>query len=151
MLTNVSDITGMRHLSMLSRRGPRSTLSDASRLRAPAGPPPLRQAPAHGWQRLMFWLLAPAPGEAAPPVNRLPAVRQDFLACLADVSGETAGTLRERIAAAHSLRELWHLRAEVYRVVALAHSQALAGERVDALSRHFPTRTPRSAFAPLGG
>jgi hypothetical protein len=146
----LSEITGMRSLAMLSRRGPRSTLSDPSRLRPEVVPPSLRQAPAGAWQRLMFWLLAPAPGDAAPPPSRLPAVREDFLAALRDVPGDAAQALRARVGSAHSLRDLWHLRPELYRVVAIAHSEHQAAQRVDALNRHFPTRAPRSQFAPLG-
>ena len=112
-------------------------------------PPSLRTAPDGGWQRLMFWLMAPAPRDAAPPPGRLPGVREDFLGAVADVRSEDAERLRDRIAFATSLRELWHLRAEVYRVVGVAHSQALAEDRVALLNRHFPTRAPRSQFAPL--
>jgi hypothetical protein len=97
----------------------------------------------------MFWLMAPAPQDAAPPLNRLPIVRTEFLATLADVDSESAAALRWRIHNAHSLRDLWHLRADVFSVVGLAHSETLAEERVTQLNRHFPTRAPRSQFAPL--
>lgn len=132
------------------RWGRRSTLADPSSLRVEVCPPSLRCAPDGGlWQRLTFWLLTPAPQDAAPPLNRLPAVRADFLATLADVQGDDAETLRCRIQHTHSLRELWHTRAEIYRVVGVARSQAQAEERVNQLNRHFPTRAPRSQFAPL--
>jgi hypothetical protein len=45
------------------------------------------------------------------------------------------------------LRELWHARAEIYRVVGLAHTQQEAERRVALLDRHFPTRAARSQFA----
>lgn len=93
----------------------------------------------------MFWLLAPAPQDAAPPINRLPAVKEDFLACLADVCDNTADALRESVAAARSLRELWHLRAGVYNTVGRAHSEFEAERRIERLNRHFPTRAPRHA------
>jgi hypothetical protein len=112
-------------------------------------PPSLRCAPGGGWQRLLFWLMAPAPRDAAPPLNRLPGVRSEFLAALADVAAEDADKLRGRISDARSLRELWHLRAELYRVVGVAHSQAEAENRLALLNHHFPTRAPRSQFAPL--
>ena len=47
------------------------------------------------------------------------------------------------------LRELWHLRSELFRQVALQHSQFEAEQRLSRLNRHFPTRAPRSGFAPL--
>ncbi len=127
-----------------------STLPAALSSRIEVCPPSLRQAPVgSAWQRLMFWLMAPAPADAAPSVNRLPAVRADFLACLDDLEPALALPVQQRIDVARSLRDLWHLRAEVYRLVALAHSQAEAERRVAGLNSHFPTRAPRSQFAPL--
>ena len=38
---------------------------------------------------------------------------------------------------------------EVFKLVALHFSQAEAQCRLDRLNRHFPTRSPRSGFAPL--
>jgi len=57
--------------------------------------------------------------------------------------------MRGRINATHSLRELWHLRAEIYRLVGVAHRQSEADTRVALLNRHFPTRAPRSQFGGL--
>lgn len=120
-----------------------------SGLRVEVRPPSLCHAPESTWQRLMFWLLAPAPHEAAPPLSRLPAVRSDFIETIGDIHTLDAKLLKDRIRFTNSLRELWHLRTEVYRVVAVARSQAEAEERVTELNRHFPTRSPRSGFAPL--
>lgn len=141
----------VRALAPLSRWHRRSTtLADPSSLRVEVCPPSLRHAPeGNAWQRLLFWLMGPAPHEAAPPINRLPGVRLEFLATLSDIAGDDAEALRDRIHDARSLRELWHTRADVYRVVGVAHNQAEAQARVDLLNRHFPTRAPRSQFAPL--
>jgi hypothetical protein len=128
---------------------PTTTLSPHSGLRAEVPPPSLRCAPGSAWERLLFWLMAPAPQEAAPPLSRLPGVRLEFLNMLADIDGEDAESMRQRIAHCHSLRELWHARAEVFRLVGVAHSQAEADHRLALLNRHFPTRAPRSQFAPL--
>ena len=147
--TFVSDITAMRTLHLFPRRGFRSTLSDASSLRVEVCPPSLRHAPGSPWQRLMFWLVAPAPQDCAPPLNRLPAVRDDMLSLLADIEVDGAQSLRLRVDSAHSLRELWHLRPALYRLVALQFSQGEAEHRLAELNRHFPTRAPRSGFAPL--
>jgi hypothetical protein len=136
-------------LPSFHRRPFRSTLSLPSGLRVEVRPPSLRHAPASLWQRLVFWLMAPAPRDAAPPLNRLPGVRDDFLATLADLHDEDACELSTRIARARSLRELWHLRADVYRLVAVQHSETEAQARLSELNRHFPTRAPRSGFAPL--
>jgi hypothetical protein len=129
------------HLIPLWR--PRSTLNTPSAFRVEVRPPSLRHAPASLGQRLLFWLLAPAPQEAAPPINRLPGVKSDFLACLNDVESASSDALRGSISASRSLRELWHLRAEVYNAVGRAHSQGEAESRLLRLNRHFPTRAPR--------
>jgi hypothetical protein len=123
----------------------------ASRIgwRAEVCPPSLRQAPRSGWNRLWFWLLAPGPLQSAPALNRLPPVRQDFLQSVVDISGDAASALCLRIGQARTLRELWHLRAELYSVVALHHSQHEAERRLAELNHHFPTRAPRSGFVPL--
>ena len=128
---------------------PTTTLSPYSGLRAEVPPPSLRCAPVSAWQRLLFWLMAAAPEEAAPPLNRLPGVRLEFLSTLSDIDSEDAETLRLRIQQTRSLRELWHARAEVFRLVGVAHSQAEADHRLTQLNRHFPARAPRSQFAPL--
>jgi hypothetical protein len=120
-----------------------------SSLRQEVPPPTLRQAPDSLLARLWFWLAAPEPQNAGLPVSRLPGVRADFRAQLLDLPPDSAADLMRRIELTHSLRELWHLRADVYRVVAIAHSQAEAERRLAELNRHFPTRAPRSAFAPL--
>lgn len=139
----------MRPLALLSRHGRRSTLGDPSSLRMQVRPPSLCHAPNTAWQRVLFWLLAPAPHEAAPPLSRLPSVRTDFLATVADIDSDAADALRRRITGSASLRELWHLRSEAYRVIGLAHDQTEADRRLLVLARHFPTRAPRSQFAAL--
>lgn len=126
---------------------PRSTLNTPSAFRVEVRPPSLRHAPASLGQRLLFWLMAPAPQDSAPPINRLPGVKKDFHACLADVRLERAHAVRAAIDGARSLRELWHLRAEVYNTVGRAHSEHEAERRLARLNRHFPTRAPRPGAA----
>jgi len=136
----------MRSLHLLSRWGARSTLSMPSALRVEVRPPSLRHAPASRWQRIVCWLMAPAPQDTSPPLNRLPGVRAEFLDCLNDVHTEDAANLCVRVGHARSLRELWHLRTEVYRLVAVQHSQFEAEQRLTRLNRHFPTRAPRPGY-----
>lgn len=149
------DITSMiKSLSLplsWSRRPP-TTLMASSSLRTEVQPPSLRCAPvlrSAGWQRLLFWLMAPSPQDRAAAPDRLPPVRTEFMATLADIDSASADRLRLRIADTRSLRDLWHLRADLYRVVGIAHSQCQAEERVALLNRHFPTRAPRSQFHTL--
>lgn len=127
----------------------RSTLSPGASTRLGLEPPSLRQAPDSIWQRMVFWLMAPRPGQASPPFNRIPGVRVEFMRAVADVEGNEADQLRNRIALARSLRDLWHLRIDVFSVVGLAFSQREAEKRLALLNRHFPTRAPRSQFGQL--
>jgi hypothetical protein len=105
-------------------------------------------------QGLRNWLAA-VPFAAPPAARRSatpPAVvdaRREFLAMLADLNGDDTPLLRERIRRSASLRELWHLRAEVFSAVALQHNQSEAEDRLAWLNRWFPTRAPRSGFGAL--
>jgi hypothetical protein len=139
----------MMSFSLLLRPKYRDSLASRIGWRAEVCPPSLRQAPGSVWNRMWFWLLAPGPLQSSPGLNRLPPVRQDFIDSLEGIRPEDAGSLCARIGHARSLRELWHLRAELYSVVAISHSQHEAERRLARLNRHFPTRAPRSGFAPL--
>jgi hypothetical protein len=97
-----------------------------------------------------------APGQPQQVANgsddpRLRRVRDEFLQSLQDIRTQQVGMLQGRIRIARSLRELWHLRPEVFKLVALHFSQAEAQCRLDRLNRHFPTRSPRSGFGLLDG
>ncbi len=139
----------MMSFSLLLRPRYRDSLASRLGWRPEVCPPSLRHAPSSPWQRLCFWLLSPGPLRASPPPHRLPPVRRAFLDTLGDIADPAAGTLADRIGHAHSLRDLWHLRAEVFNVVARFHSQHEAEQRLAQLNCHFPTRAPRSGFAPL--
>jgi len=139
----------MISFSLLLRPRYRDSLASRIGWRTEVCPPSLRQAPESAWNRLWFWLLAPGPLQSSPALNRLLPVRQDFLQSVGDIPSDAAGALCLRIGQARTLRELWHLRAELYRVVSLHHSQCEAGRRLTELNRHFPTRAPRSGFVPL--
>ena len=136
-------------MRLMNRNSHRSTLAATSVLRTEVCPPSLRYEPGTPWQRCLFWLLAPAPHEAAPPLSKLPEARNDFRATLCDLLSDEADALRARIDGARSLRDLWHARAEIFRVVGIARSQHEAEQRLAQLDHHFPTRAPRSQFAPL--
>ncbi|MEO6663750.1 MAG: hypothetical protein ABIN96_11270 [Rubrivivax sp.] len=127
----------------MTRSNRATTLAASSRLQPEVFPPSLRCEPDTAWQRWLFWLLAPTPQDSAPPVNRLPQVQVDFLATLSDLQSSDADGLRARIRDGRSLRDLWHARAEVFRVVGVARGQAEAEQRLQRLNRHFPTRAPR--------
>ena len=75
--------------------------------------------------------------------------RNEFLIMLADLAGGETLLLRSRIQRAMSLRELWHLRAELFSLVAVQRNQSEAEDRLAWLNRYFPTRSPRSGFGAL--
>lgn len=101
------------------------------------------------WTRLQSWLLGDVATTTDEDAERLAAVRLDFATSIEDVDPLRAGGVLMRINTARSLRELWHLRTAVYGVISIEHSQSEAEARLARLNRHFPTRAPRSAFAPL--
>lgn len=81
-----------------------------------------------------------------PAGDPIGAVRAEFLQSLSDIRTQQVGMLQQRINIARSLHELWHLRPEMFKLVALRFSQGEAQCRIDRLNRHFPTRAPRSGF-----
>ena len=139
----------MKPFSLLFRPSQRSTMGLSRLTRFEVPPPSLRHAPHTAWQRLLFWLLAPAPQDVSPPLNRLPAVRDEFRRALMDIRDSARDSLVLRVAQARSLRELWHMRLDVYNLIAVHHSEFEAGQRLALLNRHFPTRAPRSGFGQL--
>jgi hypothetical protein len=80
------------------------------------------------------WPRAPLARRALGPVQ---AARSAFWASLADLPPPLVQALRLRIERLGSLTELWHLRPEVFRIVAVHHSQGEAVRRLAALDRHF--------------
>ena len=107
-------------------------------------PPSLGHASSGGWRGMIFgWLMrSPATGGLLER-SGLEAVREDFLASIDDLDSRDVEHLRRQIESARSLRELWHLRAAVYRVVAVSLSQSHAEARLAGLDGHFPSRVSR--------
>jgi len=89
-----------------------------------------------------------ASNDSQPPagITPLPVVRLEFAEAVADVPTRAADELAHRIHQARSLRELWHLRADVFNVVSCHCDQAQARSRLARLNRHFPARAPKSGF-----
>lgn len=69
------------------------------------------------------------------------AARLDFAQVLDDVHTTAAAMLRDRIALARSMHDLWHLRGELFDQVSLRHDQAEAGRRLAELDVHFARRS----------
>ena len=99
-----------------------------------------------------WWCMAPwAPGRGVRDrvSPTLVEARREFIAMLADLDGGETLMLRARIQRAQSLRALWHLRAELFSLVAVRRNQSEAEDRLAWLNRYFPTRSPRSGFGAL--
>jgi hypothetical protein len=91
----------------------------------------LRQvAVALGWQH-------PPGAKSIDPL----AARAAFVACLADLPALDSLALCRLLSHAGSLSELWHLRPEVYRLLALHHSQAEAERRLALIGQQFDRRS----------
>jgi hypothetical protein len=119
-------------------------------LREQICPPELFTRSQPSWQRWLrrCWArLAPAERGAAPwrPMAGIHAAREAFFLAAADLRGEAADDLRERIDRARSLRELWHLRLDLFNLVSRAHGQAAAEEELQTLNEWFPQRVALKA------
>lgn len=74
------------------------------------------------------------------PVRALERARRDFCASMRDLHGDAVQDLRLRAGYTPSLRELWHLRTELYQLIAFHLDQAEADRRLAQVNRHFPAR-----------
>jgi hypothetical protein len=92
------------------------------------------------WNSLWEWLRH-SDESAQRPARTLEAARLDFCLALGDLTTRDAADLLRRGEHARSLRELWHLRAELYSIVARHRNQPEADRRLAQLNRHFPTGT----------
>jgi hypothetical protein len=79
---------------------------------------------------------------AADPLKRVLAVREEFALALEGIDSQHAQFLQHRIRHQRSLRELWHLRAEMFVLIAQAFTEHEAERRMAPLARHFPLRAP---------
>ena len=130
-------------------------------LRTESCPPVRSVSRTDGWRHgLREWLStgwpvstqAGALGELQMPVQTgtpLSLVRREFVDALKDIRTQQAGDLLARIRTARSLRDLWHLRTEIYNLVAMHRDEAEAGFRLARLNRFFPQRANRPAGAAL--
>ena len=90
------------------------------------------------WQSLWQWISSDAADTEQAPPQRLDHARRDFCTALNGLLTRDAQDLRQRGAHARSLRELWHLRTELYGLIARHHSQGEAERRLAAINHHFP-------------
>jgi len=99
---------------------------------------PLRRDRGTAWQQIAG-TLGWRPAAASPAAN-LCAAREACIGSLADLPWPDVRALCQLLGHANSLAELWHLRPELYRLLALHHSQAEAERRLMALGPVFDER-----------
>jgi len=74
----------------------------------------------------------------------LERARSEFVAAMGGLSDCDPQDLLRRAQHARSLRELWHLRSELYTLIARRISQPEADARLARVNQHFPTRAQRT-------
>lgn len=97
------------------------------------------------WQRWVStawqWLWEADALENHPQVLRgLHQVKSEFVQALWDLQSFQAAHVREQIEQAKCLRDLWHLRPELFQLIATHRGEVRAHERMGTLNRHFPVR-----------
>lgn len=84
---------------------------------------------------------ADEPLGAAGDASRIRAARLAFDAVLHDIPGHAARDLARRAGDAITLRELWHLRNELFTLVSIHHCESVGHARLASLNRFFPVRS----------
>ena len=111
-------------------------------------PPSLFSRSGPQWKRWVvgfwswLWDLDEYP-DAAPVLTGLNKVKSEFNAAMWDLQSVRANQVRDAVDHARSLRELWHLRADVFRAISTHRGQSEATVRIEALNNHFPVRMSR--------
>ncbi|MDB5817348.1 MAG: hypothetical protein JWQ11_988 [Rhizobacter sp.] len=80
--------------------------------------------------------------------RQLIEARDAFIGVLSDIETAAANEVVKRIRVARSMRELWHIRPQLFDQVALRFSQHEAERRLAPLNSRFPLRSSRSSFMP---
>ena len=135
-------------------------------------PPALRRStPSSSWQEgwqagLRDWLQSAWPTHAGSALSTqshwpkelamtaqssspLSLVRREFVDSLRDIRTQQAGDLLGRIRIARSMRDLWHLRTEIYNVVSHHRDESEATYRLNRLNRFFPQRVGRPGISQI--
>ncbi len=99
------------------------------------------------WSKALSWLVG-GDVQAAPALRTpLERARSEFVAAMAGLTELDPHDLLRRAQHARSLRELWHLRSELYTLIARRVGQPEADARLARVNQHFPTRTQRTGTA----
>jgi hypothetical protein len=138
-----------------SRVAPVSVTADDSGFPTPSSlrraqvcPPELFSRSGPQWKRWItgFWAWLWDLEETVdhlPVLTGLHKVKSEFCAAMWDLQSVRANQVRDAVEHARSLRELWHLRADVFRAISTHRGQTEATVRIEALNNHFPVRMSR--------
>ena len=100
------------------------------------------------WSATLRWLVG-GNVEVVPALRTpLERARSAFVAAMDGLHEFDHLDLRRRAQHARSLRELWHLRSELYTLIARRVSQFEADARLARVNQHFPTRAQRTSTPP---
>ena len=114
-------------------------------LRMNVCPPDVCPQPESLWSATLRWLVG-GNVEAVPALRTpLEKARSEFVAALEGLLDVDPNGLLKRAQHARSLRELWHLRSELYTLIARRVSQFEADARLARVNQHFPTRAQRTS------
>ena len=98
------------------------------------------------WSSALRWLggddALGVPGGRTP----LDKARDEFIDAMTGLLEADHNHLCQRARHARSLRELWHLRSELYTLIARRVSQFEADVRLARVNAHFPTRAQRTTL-----
>ena len=115
-----------------------------STLRMNVCPPDVCPARDSVWSSALRWLIG-GDVEAVPSLRTpLEKARVEFVAAMTGLLDMDHNDLLLRAQHARSLRELWHLRSELYTLIARHVSQQVADDRLARVNQHFPTRAQRT-------
>lgn len=99
------------------------------------------------WSAARRWLVG-GNVEAVPALRTpLERARSEFVAAMTGLTEFDPQDLLKRALHARSLRELWHLRSELYTLIARRMGQPEADARLARVNQHFPTRTQRAGLS----
>ena len=128
---------------LLHRKSPAPTT-----LRMNVCPPDVIPKSESLWNATLRWLVG-GNVEVVPALRTpLERARSEFVAAMSGLVEVDPNDLLRRAQHARSLRELWHLRSELYTLIARRVGQPEADARLARVNQHFPTRAQRTSTPP---
>ena len=97
------------------------------------------------WSATLRWLVGGNVEEVPALRTPLEKARAEFVAAFDGLLAHDHNGLLKRAQHARSLRELWHLRSELYTLIARRVSQFEADTRLARVNQYFPTRAQRTS------